>query len=182
MLGIVDVGAVLVPEGTDTKALGEGPPIDEVGYGDSLTVGDFTLKAVSPVEPAGGEGNEGSLVLSLEYSHGRRSLTGLLAADAERDETGAAVERGDVGDIDFLKVGHHGSEASLTQDIASVLLPEVSVASAGEGNAYGHPDPACVEVLEKAGSVFLCTKDVGDVSVEPGASGPVVTCQRGEEL
>lgn len=180
VLGVVDVGAVVVPEGADTTMLGQDPPIDEMGYGDSLAVGDFTLTAVSPVEPVGGEGNEGSLVLVLEYSRGGRSLTGVLAADAERDEVGAAVERGDVGDIDFLKVGHHGSENSLTREIARALQPEVSVASAGEGNAYGHPDPVCVEVLEKAGSVFLCTKDVGDVTVEPGDSGPVVTCQREE--
>ena len=180
--GVVSVGMVVVPEGTDASQLGEGTRIEELSYGDRIIVGDFALRAVSPVEPAGGEGNEGSLVLSLDYTQGSRHLAGLLAADAERDEIGAAVVRGDVGDIDFLKVGHHGSEASLTSDLARTLRPEVSVASAGEGNAYGHPDPVCVEVLEEAGSVFLCTKDVGDVTVEPGEAGPVVTCQGGEEL
>ena len=136
------------------------------------------MRAVSPVEPAAGEGNEGSLELLVSYAEDGRSLTALLAADAEREETGAAVERGDVGDVDLLKVGHHGSEASLTPEIAAALSPEVSVASAGEGNGYGHPDPACVDILEEAGSVFLCTMDVGDVCVEPGAEGPVVSCQR----
>ena len=34
------------------------------------------------------------------------------------------------------------------------------------------------EVLERAGSLFLCTIDVGDVCVEPGERGPVVSCQR----
>ena len=131
------------------------------------------------MEPAGGEGNEGSLELLLSYDDGTRELTALLAADAEREETGAAVERGDVGDVDLLKVGHHGSEASLTPEIARALAPEVSVASAGENNGYGHPDPVCVGILEDSGSLFLCTMDVGDVCVEPGADGPVVSCQRG---
>ena len=180
VLGVTDVGMVVVPEGTALPEAVGATRVEEVGYGDLLGVGRFSLRAVSPVEPAGGEGNEGSLVFTLSFDDGERTLTGLLAADAEREETGAAVERGDVGDIDFLKVGHHGSEVSLTPEIAAVLRPEVSVASAGEGNSYGHPDPACVRMLEDAGSTFLCTKDVGDVTVEPGEDGPVVTCQRGE--
>ena len=180
VLGVTDVGMVVVPEGTALPEAAGATCVEEVGYGDLLGVGRFSLRVVSPVEPAGGEGNEGSLELALSFDDGERTLTGLLAADAEREETGAVVERGDVGDIDFLKVGHHGSEVSLTPEIAAVLRPEVSVASAGEGNSYGHPDPACVRMLEDAGSTFLCTKDVGDVTVEPGEDGPVVTCQRGE--
>lgn len=179
VLGAVSVGRVVVPEGTDVAGLGDIPATEEVRYGDTLRVGRFSLRAVSPVEPAGGEGNEGSLELALEFDDGSRTLTGLLAADAEREETGAAVERGDVGDVDFLKVGHHGSAASLDEGLAEALSPEVSVASAGEGNGYGHPTPKCVDVLEGAGSLFLCTIDSGDVTVEPGARGPVVSCQRG---
>ena len=178
LLAVVDVGMLMVPEETDAAELAGGLPVEEVCYGDTVRVGAFRLEAVSPVEPAGGEGNEGSLELLLTYAEDGRELTALLAADAERDETGAAVERGDVGDVDLLKVGHHGSEASLTPEIAAALRPEVSVASAGEGNRYGHPDPVCVATLEGAGSLFLCTMDVGDVSVEPGATGPVVSCQR----
>lgn len=181
VLGAVSVGRVVVPEDTDAAALPGGCAVEEIGYGDRLRVGRFSLEVVSPVEPAGGEGNEGSLELLLAFDDGERSLTGLLAADAEVEETSAAVGRGDVGDVDFIKVGHHGSAASLDAETAAALDPEVSVASAGEGNSYGHPDPACVEVLEGAGSVFLCTIDAGDVTVEPGVEGPVVSCQKGGE-
>lgn len=179
VLSAVPVGRVVVPEATDLSGLPGGCAVEEVGYGDALGVGRFSLEVVSPVEPAGGEGNEGSLELLLSFDDGGRALTGLLAADAEVEETSAAVARGDVGDVDFLKVGHHGSEASLDAATTEALAPEVSVASAGEGNSYGHPDPACVEVLEGAGSVFLCTIWAGDVTVEPGAQGPVVSCQKG---
>lgn len=175
VLASVAVGRVVVPEGTDRSALPAGVPVDEVGYGDVLRAGRFSLRAVSPVEPAGREGNEGSLELALSFADGTRALTALLAADAEVGETSAAIERADVGDVDLLKVGHHGSAASLDAACAAALDPEVSVASAGEDNGYGHPDPACVEVLEAAGSLFLCTADVGDVTVEPGEDGPVVS-------
>lgn len=178
VLAVIDVDRVVVPEETDVSQLALDLECTEIAYGDTLHAGGFSMRAISPVEPAGGEGNAGSLELLVTYDDGTRELTALLAADAERDETGAALERGDVGDIDFLKVGHHGSEASLTSEIACALDPEVSVASAGAGNSYGHPDPVCVSALEEAGSLFLCTMDAGDVCVEPGSAGPRVSCQR----
>lgn len=107
---------------------------------------------------------------------------GLLTGDAERDETGRAIEAGRVGDVDFLKVGHHGSRVSLTPGEARALDAEVSVASAGENNRFGHPTPECVEMLESSGSTFLCTKDVGTVTIEPAAEGPRVSCERGGAL
>ena len=155
-----------------------GHAAEEISYGDTIRAGSFSMRVVSPTEPVDGSENADSLELALTYEHNGNGLSALLTGDAERDETGACLARGDVGDIDFLKVGHHGSEVSLTSDEAAALDPEVSVASAGEGNKYGHPREECVDVLEGAGSVFLCTKDVGAVTVRPGARGPVVSTER----
>lgn len=169
---------VLVAEGVEApEAAGEAA--SELSHGDVLRVGRFALTVVSPTGPVDGADNEDSLELLLTFDDGGRSLTALLTGDAEADETAAAIARGEVADVDLLKVGHHGSAASLDEVSAATLDAEVAVASAGEGNAYGHPTPECVAVLEASGSTFLCTKDVGDVCVEPGAAGPVVSCSRG---
>ncbi|MCH3957472.1 MAG: ComEC/Rec2 family competence protein [Olsenella sp.] len=155
-----------------------GHEAEEISYGDTIVAGSFSLRVISPVEEVAGDKNEDSVMLALSYEHAGRSLTGLLTGDAERDETGACLARSDVGDIDVLKVGHHGSEVSVTDGQAALLDPEVSVASAGENNRYGHPRKECVDALEGVGSVFLCTKDVGTVTVRPGATGPVVQTER----
>lgn len=155
-----------------------GHAAEEISCGDTIRVGSFSLRVVSPTEPVDGGENADSLELALTYEHNGNGLSGLLTGDAEKDETAACLARGDVGDIDFLKVGHHGSEVSLTADEAVLLNPEVSVASAGEGNKYGHPRKECMDVLPGAGSVFLCTKDVGTVTVKPGARGPMVFTER----
>ena len=157
---------------------GRGPT--EIGYEDILEVGGYRLRMVWPRSVVDGSENAHSIELLAAYDTGGRTLTALLTGDAECDETGACVSAGDVGDIDLLKVGHHGSEVSITSEEALVLDPEVSVASAGEGNRYGHPTRACIEVLEGVGSDFLCTKDVGDVEIRPGREGPVVSTQRRE--
>ena len=156
-----------------------GAPVGEVAYGDVLRVGGFSLEVVWPRQEVDGSENAHSLEMVLAYDEHGRTLSGLLTGDAERDETGACVANGDVGDVDFLKVGHHGSEVSIDEASAQALDPEVSVASAGAGNEFGHPRAECVEVLENAGSVFLCTIDCGDVELRPGVRGPVVLCQRG---
>ena len=155
-----------------------GHAAEEISCGDTIRVGSFSLRVVSPTEPVDGGENADSLELALTYEHNGNGLSGLLTGDAEKDETAACLARGDVGDIDFLKVGHHGSEVSLTADEAVLLNPEVSVASAGEGNKYGHPRKECMDVLSGAGSVFLCTQDVGTVTVKPGARGPMVFTER----
>lgn len=149
---------------------------EELSYGDLLHVGSFELRVVWPHGRVTGEENADSLELYVIYRQGGRSLCGLLTGDAEQEETGAVIKAGDVGDIDFLKVGHHGSDISLSTDEAQVLLPEVAVASAGEGNSYGHPSKTCVDMLEVVGTTFLCTKDVGDVEVRPGREGPIIRC------
>ena len=152
--------------------------VSEVSHGDVLRVGRFSLSVVSPLGPSDGSQNAYSVQLALSFEDGPRTLSGLLTGDGEKDELAAELGRGDVGDVDFLKVGHHGSAVSLGEAEARALSPEVSIASAGANNRYGHPRQECVDVLEKAGSAFLCTMDVGDVTVEPGELGPRVTTAR----
>lgn len=152
--------------------------VSEVSHGDVLRVGRFSLRVVSPLGSSDGSQNADSVQLALSFEDGLRSLSGLLTGDGEKDELAAELGRGDVGDVDFLKVGHHGSAVSLGEAEARALSPEVSIASAGANNRYGHPRQECVDVLEKAGSAFLCTMDVGDVTVEPGELGPRVTTAR----
>lgn len=152
--------------------------VSEVSHGDVLRVGRFSLSVVSPLGSSDGSQNADSVQLALSFEDGPRTLSGLLTGDGEKDELAAELGRGDVGDVDFLKVGHHGSAVSLGEAEARALSPEVSIASAGANNRYGHPRQECVDVLEKAGSAFLCTMDVGDVTVEPGELGPRVTTAR----
>ena len=187
VLGEVPCDAVLVARGVSGNIPDEfGEELErhgkedvrEVGLGDELEVGDFRLRVVWPEEPVDGSENADSIELALTYDDGSRTMSGLLTGDAEKDETAGAILAGRVGDVDFLKVGHHGSKVSVTQDEAHELAPEVSVASAGAHNRYGHPSPECRRVLERAGSRFLCTMDVGTVTLEPGERGVRVFTER----
>lgn len=183
LVGIVPCDQVMVARGVASHVegalaqacqdlTGRGPL--EIGLGDVLRVGNFALCVVWPQAAVEGDENSESLELLATYHSQGKALTALLTGDAEQDEMAQILERGSVGDLDLLKVGHHGSEVSLTSEQAVILDPELSVASAGEGNSYGHPRPECVQVLQDTGSLFFCTKDVGDVEVRPAREGITV--------
>lgn len=102
-----------------------------------------------PFDTVDGEGNEDSLVLLLSYAQEGKSLRVLLTGDAELDQEREFVW--EVGDIDVLKLGHHGSKVSVDTDLLGTLKPELSIASAGEGNRYGHPSDACIDAGSRCG-------------------------------
>lgn len=148
----------------------------QVRRGDTVDIGSFCARVMWPFESVDGEGNEDSLVLLLSYAQEGKSLRVLLTGDAELDQEREFVQ--EVGDIDVLKLGHHGSKVSVDTDLLGTLKPGLSIASAGEGNRYGHPSDACIDAVRDAGGAFACTIEHGDITVSPTATGFAVRCQR----
>lgn len=148
----------------------------QVARGDTVDIGAFRARVMWPFDTVDGEGNEDSLVLLLSYAQEGKSLRMLLTGDAELDQECEFVQ--EVGDIDVLKLGHHGSKDSVDTDLLEALKPELSIASAGEGNRYGHPSDACIDAVSDAGGAFACTIERGDITVSPTAAGFAMRCQR----
>ncbi len=148
----------------------------QVACGDTVDIGAFRTRVMWPFDTVDGEGNEDSLVLLLSYAQEGKSLRVLLTGDAELDQEREFVQ--EVGDIDVLKLGHHGSKVSVDTDLLGTLKPELSIASAGEGNRYGHPSDACIDAVRDAGGAFACTIEHGDITVSPTAKGFAMRCQR----
>ncbi len=148
----------------------------QVACGDTVDIGAFRTRVMWPFDTVDGEGNEDSLVLLLSYAQEGKSLRVLLTGDAELDQEREFVQ--EVGDIDVLKLGHHGSKVSVDIDLLETLKPELSIASAGEGNRYGHPSDACIDAVRDVGGAFACTIEHGDITVSPTAKGFAMRCQR----
>lgn len=147
----------------------------QVRHGDTVGIGSFCARVMWPFESVDGEGNEDSLVLLLSYVQEDKGLRMLLTGDAELDQEREFVQ--EVGDIDVLKLGHHGSKVSVDAALLEILRPELSLASAGEGNRYGHPSDACIDAVKEAGGAFACTIEHGDITISPTAKGFAMRCQ-----
>jgi len=77
--------------------------------------------------------NNDSLVLHLRY----RDSTALLEGDAERSVEQRMAATHEMH-ADLLKVGHHGSNTSSTQELISAVHPRWAVISVGAHNTFGH--------------------------------------------
>jgi competence protein ComEC len=108
--------------------------IFDLGIGEA---GSTTLSILFPDrDPTGFEGNTASIVARLSYGDTDFLLTG----DAPATVEGFLVETyGNGLQSEVLKVGHHGSRTSTSEDFLMTVAPEYAVISAGKDNSYGHP-------------------------------------------
>ncbi len=119
--------------------------------------------------------NENSLVVRVEWGRFAALLTGDAGFPAE------SLLAGRLGRVDLLKVGHHGSRGSTSEQLLAETTPGVAVISAGRRNRHGHPAPAALARLADAGArIFRTDRDgtirvtvTADAMTVRGASGAV---------
>ena len=120
----------------------------------------------------GGDLNEDSIVLLVEY----RDFTALFTGDA-----GERAERllvGRSGPVDVLKVGHHGSRTATSDLFLDRLSPRAAVISVGT-NTYGHPSAAATGRLRSRGIPVWRTDRDGEVVITTDGSTMSVCASQG---
>lgn len=116
--------------------------------------GDWTGLAVPPSE------NDYSIALKITY--GTIDYATASDTDGEYATSGFNYTYNDVetviaplfGQVEILRVNHHGSGHSSNQTYVDTLNPEVSFVSCG-ANSYGHPDQVVLDRLAATGEVYL---------------------------
>jgi competence protein ComEC len=126
--------------------------------------GGATLEILAPLPdyaPSDAPKNNDSLVLRVRY--GRHAF--LLCGDVERQIEWAMLDAGEGARADVLKVAHHGSKTSSTEEFIAAVAPTFAIVSAGFENSYGHPNREVLDRLERHGAVVLRTDLDGMVTV-----------------
>ena len=108
--------------------------------------------------------NNHSLVLLMKCKEFEIMLTG----DVEKAGELEILEYIDRMDIDVLKVAHHGSSGSSSEEFLQVICPTLSLISCGRNNTYGHPHEETVERLCNSGSRIMSTVDSGAITLRIG--------------
>ncbi len=170
-----DIGALVLPDvkkrDENYKALEQlchncGITVKKMKKGDRIRVGGMDIRCIHPRRDYNWRTeNDYSLVLSVKYG----KFHGLFVGDLE--SAGEQEILWDIRDADYLKAGHHGSAGSSGEEFLAALRPEIAVISAGEDNRYGHPAPAALERLRKAGADIYSTIDSGAVTVDTDGAG-----------
>jgi len=133
--------------------------------GDEVDFGDAKMWIISPgssVDAAAGDANNQSVVARLNYGESSFLFTGDIESPAEKE----ILAGGENIDVDVLKVAHHGSKYSSSEEFLDVTSPETAVISVGANNAYGHPTEAVLDALKKRNIQVLRTDELGDIRFE----------------
>ena len=131
-------------------------PVRRLADGDTFSLpGGVNLRVLSPsrsIENASAEGNEidmneNSLVFRLKYGAQSFLFTGDAGFEAEQ----RMLKNGTVMATTVLKVGHHGSRYSTSEDFLDQVAPRIALISAGSGNGFGLPSPRTLALLNRRG-------------------------------
>lgn len=115
--------------------------------GKVIDLGDgVTLEILHPFQSVAGDNpknpHDDGVVVMLRYGDLEVILTGDMETKVERRLIMAGYDL----DADVLKIGHHGSKTSTSEEFLSATSPEVAIIQVGAKNRYGHP---ALEVLER---------------------------------
>ena len=147
-------------------------PWRRTAAGDAWTLDGVDFEVLSPApggpstHSAAPDPNAWSVVLRVTYG----DFSALLTGDAD-----AAIEDRLLGQgrITALKVGHHGSRTSTSEAFVRAVSPGYALISVGARNRYGHPDPAVLARLERAGTRVYRTDRDGTVTLTARSDGSV---------
>ena len=135
--------------------------------GSQIKISDeLTLDIIAPFENFSGKtakkNNNTSIVSRLVY--GKTSY--LFTGDAEAEEENKLLESKQNINSDVLKVGHHGSKSSSSEDFLKMVSPKISIISAGKYNRYGHPHKETLERLKTTGTQIFRTDENGNIEIQ----------------
>lgn len=139
-------------------------PVRSVVAGDTFESGGVVVSVLWPTVDylhalkQNSDPNEMSQVLRFSYRNWSILYTGDIVADRWISLSDEPALKSDI-----LKVPHHGSKNGLNRDLLLLADPTYSVISVGRNNAYGHPSPEVLKLLEQNKSKILRTDILGDV-------------------
>ena len=131
--------------------------VDKPICGDSFKIGDMELNILSPSKQYD-KLNNNSIVIKLKY--GSKSF--LLTGDAEKEAENDIIKSGYDLKSDVLKVGHHGSKTSSTQNFLNAVSPKYAAISVGENNK-NLPRYSVVSRIEQSNIKIFRTDINGDI-------------------
>ena len=135
----------------------------------NFDVGDAKVYTLSQNNDAVNVNNK-SIVFKLVYG----DFSMLFMADAESEVEKELLEEDADLSADVLKIGHHGSKTSTTDEFLDNVNPKYAVVSCGNGNDYNHPYGAVTKRFEDKNIPLYRTDELGDIVITVKDDGEIV--------
>jgi len=112
--------------------------------------------------------NDNSIVIYTNLNNYKFLFMGDAGVEVEYD----LIDKYNLNNIDFLKVGHHGSKTSSSKEFIDNIKPKYSLISVGLNNKFGHPNE---DVLNSLSDSKIYRTDIdGSVKVKLNKNAYVI--------
>lgn len=132
--------------------------INSLKKGDRLKIGEAEAEVITDSILDKNNLNLSSNIIRLEFNETSFLFTG--DAETENEQSIIKWEQ-----VDILKVGHHGSTTSTSQNFIKQIKPQYAIISVGKYNDYDHPHDKIIKRLQNIGAKILRTDESGTVEV-----------------
>ena len=185
-----EVGKVIIPDSSDGEITANWylKLMDElktgeynVQYpeqGDIYKLEDATMQVLAAETDVNGNTNNYSIVMKVSFGQMDMIMTG----DAETEIEEIILESGVDIDAEILKLGHHGSDTSSSQEFLDAITPEYGLISSKVGNKYEHPIKSTMDKLQAMNVVVYRTDECGSVIMTITTDNITFNCEPGDYL
>ncbi len=139
-----------------------GNNVKTLKQGDELSFKGYKFDILGPFEQSDNLNNQ-SLVIRTKLGKN----TWLFMGDAEKEEEEDIIDyyQSDFLKGDKIKIGHHGSNTSTSEELLQVVNPNDAFISVGENNIYKHPSEEVITRLEEQHIDITTTMDSGLIHI-----------------
>jgi competence protein ComEC len=119
--------------------------------------------------------NKSSLIIKLVYKGVSVLMTGDLGFEGEQEllrlyerangRPSSNVLKNDRLSVGLLKVGHHGSRYSTSDDFLEAVSPSAAIIQVGR-NTFGHPSQEVIRKLEDSGALTFRNDESGAILID----------------
>ncbi|PJI10287.1 MULTISPECIES: ComEC/Rec2 family competence protein [Clostridium] len=180
-----DIGTIYMPDvATNTRTFkdvlsemkNKGLKANKPEPGTNFKVGDARCDIYGPVNTNKEDLNTYSIVIKLTFGKTKFMFTG----DSQNSNEAAMIAKGYDLSADVLKVGHHGSRTSTSDEFLNKVNPKYAVISCGKNNDYGHPHTETMQRLQNKGIKLYRTDEEGTVVCTSDGNSISFGCNPGD--
>lgn len=157
----------------------QGAPVAVPAAGDTLALGGAVVTVLQcwPESVAWNEKDVNDMSIVIRVDYGDTSL--IVAGDAEEASEYMMIDSGVNLRADVLRVAHHGSTYSTSEEFLRAVSPDYAVISCGRDNEYFHPHGRVLNALKRQ-QVILFRTDLQE-TVHMVSDGKAIAFDTGRE-
>ena len=117
--------------------------------------------------------NNNSIVCRMQYKNFSALFTGDIEKIAEEKILNEYKEMEFILDTTVLKIAHHGSKTSSTEDFINTVKPKIALIGVGRNNKFGHPNEDVLSRLNDLDIRIFRTDQNGEITISVDKKGKI---------